>query len=101
IRPSSAAFDDDPDDGAMSVVLADVAVAVGRSPETVLVGHPGFALAGVHASDARECGQRIVRAPEPDEPAHALVFGPEKARKKHFRRTWRWVIPPPETTHPG
>jgi hypothetical protein len=43
-RPSSAAFENDPDGGPMSVVVGDLVLAAGREPETVLAGHPGYGL---------------------------------------------------------
>jgi hypothetical protein len=92
VRPSSAAFDNDSDGAPMSVVLAEDA----KGPEGVLAGHPGFALASFKARLARQCGQGITRDPLPEEPAHALVFGPKtKATRRRLARESVWVIPPP------
>jgi len=92
IRPSSAAFDNDPNGSPMSVVLG----AESSGPEAVLAGHSGFALASFTAGLARECHQGIARDPLPEEPAHALVFGPKtKAVRRRLARESVWVIPPP------
>jgi len=94
-RPSSAAFDNDKD-GPMSVTLADELKRGGRSLESALAGHTGFALASITAGLVRECQQGIVRDPTPDEPAHALVFGKKTGSvRKKLSRSARWVIPPP------
>src|SRR5690349_3173057 len=76
-RPKSAAFDNDPDGGPMSVVVGDLVRAAGREPDTVLIGHEGYALATITAGLARACGQGVARDPTTEEPAHALVFGPK------------------------
>jgi hypothetical protein len=92
VRPSSAAFDNDPNGSPMSVVLA--AEAIG--PEQVLAGHPGFALASIKVGLVRECQQGVVRDPLPDEPAHALVFGHKtKMVRRRMAREATWVVPPP------
>lgn len=94
-RPSSAAFDNDPDGEPMSVVLGDEVLAVGRSPVSVLRHHPGFALTALTAGQVRDDGNGVVRDPLPDEPAHALVVG---VKSRGARRRWaksaRWVVEP-------
>jgi hypothetical protein len=95
IRPASAAFDDDPDGGHMSVFLATVMLELGRGPQDALAGHPGFALAAITAAVARAAGQAIVRRPTPEEPAHAEVVGRKTGSvKKALYRAARWVVPP-------
>ena len=96
-RPSSAAFDNDPDGGPMSVVVGDIALAAGRNPDTVLAGHSGYALAMITAGLVRECGQSIAADPLPTEPAHAVVFGPKpKSVQRRLAKQSIWVVPPPE-----
>lgn len=90
-RPSSAAFDD----VEMSVALAEVVVTASGGPETVLAGHPGYALAALSAGRARECDQAVARDPLPDEPAHAIVYGRKsKSIRVRFARECVWVVPP-------
>jgi hypothetical protein len=92
IRPSSAAFDNDPDGAPMSVVLA----AEAENPQTALAGLTGFALASFKARTARDCNQGIVRDPLPNEPAHALVFGTKtKSIRRRLAKEATWVVPPP------
>ena len=90
-RVASSAFDDDADGDPMSVVLAGEATL-----ESVLHGHEGFGVVAFTAGFARRQGQIVVRAPEPDQPAHAKVVG----RKTHgvrraFARAARWIHRPP------
>lgn len=79
----------------MSVVLGDDVRAVGRDPGSVLIGHAGFALAALTAGQVRNDGQRVVRDPLPDEPAHALVVGvkPQGARRR-WAKSAHWVVAP-------
>src|SRR5438132_9271727 len=77
LRPSSAAFANDPQGGPMSVVLADAVLNAGRTADSVLAEHEGYGLVAVSAGLVRECSQGVVRDPLPQEPAHALVFGPK------------------------
>lgn len=95
IRPSSAAFDNHLNGSPMSVILADVLTQTGRTPEAILAGHEGFALAAITAGRARECGQGVAREPLPDEPAHAVVFGEKSKRvRRKLAEEARWVVPP-------
>jgi hypothetical protein len=91
VRPTSAAFDDDRDGSPMSVVLA----AGCAGPESVLAGHPGYALAAIKAGLVRECQQGITRDPLPEEPAHALVFGLKtKSMRRRLAVSSIWIVPP-------
>jgi hypothetical protein len=75
----------------MSVVLGTES----KGPESVLVDHPGFALASFKAGLARACQQGIARDPLPEEPAHALVFGHKtKGVRKRLAREATWIVPP-------
>jgi hypothetical protein len=92
IRPSSAAFDNDPGGSPMSVVLA----AESNAPESVLAGHQGLALASFKVRVARECNQGVARDPLPNEPAHTLVFGTKtKSIRRRLAKEATWAVPPP------
>lgn len=75
-RISSAAFCQSSDDHAISVVLAKLVREAGRSEADVLRKYPREGLAELKASAFRDEGNGIVPDPEADEPAHALVRGP-------------------------
>ncbi len=97
-RPSSAAFDNDPDGGPTSVILADEVLAAGGDAASVLVGHTGFALAAVKAGDARACGQGIARDPLPEQRAHALLFGAKpKSVQRRLAKAAMWAVEPQQT----
>lgn len=92
IRPSSAAFDDDPDGDPMSTVLA----RPGRDPFPVLLGNDHWALAGVAVALVRELGWVVRRQPTPEEPDHVVVIGNKThGRRKRVARECSWAIPPP------
>ena len=92
-RPSSAAFEDDPDGDPMSVVIA----AESHGPEAALTGpHQDYGLAAISARLVHERGQIIVRAPTAEEPAHAYVVGDKReSTRKAFARQAVWVVRPP------
>jgi hypothetical protein len=95
-RPSSAAFEDHPDGSPMSVHLQSVLVAHGLAVESILVGHDGYAIAGISVELARANGQGIIRKPRENDPAHAEVFGPKpQGLRKKFAKSADWVIAPP------
>jgi len=95
VRPSSAAFDNDPDGSPMSVLLADLMVELKKAPLDALSGHESFALAAITAGLARANGQAVVRDPLPDEPTHALVAGLKtKSVRRKLARGAQWVIAP-------
>jgi hypothetical protein len=101
VRPTSAAFDDDEDGSPMSVVLADVVLESGRGPEHILAGHDRFALAAITAGLARSKKQGVARDPEPDEPAHALVFGKKTGSvTRALAKGAEWVVSPPADAVP-
>jgi hypothetical protein len=96
-RPSKAAFEDDADGRPMSVVLATVVINANRTPNDVLRGHEGFALAQITAGLARSKQQGVQRDPRPDEPAHALVFGRKSdSARRAFAKSCQWILPPPD-----
>lgn len=84
VRPSTAAFND----REMSVVIA----AESRGVDAVLAGYDEYGLVSFRAGFARELGQRIVRDPTPDEPAHALVIG---AKPNRVLRAFAYRSPVP------
>lgn len=91
LRPTSAAFADHPDDGAMSALLARE-----DNPVRATSGlWEGYLLAALPARVYRQEEQRIVRDPTPEDGSHLLVIG-EKTRPR--RRKWaesaRWVVEP-------
>jgi hypothetical protein len=95
-RVSSAAFDDSRDGTPLSVLLAEVVVAGGRSAQDLLSRFPGYCLAAITAGIARGCGQGVARTPLPEEPAHASVFGRKtKGVKKKLAKAATWVVAPP------
>jgi hypothetical protein len=100
-RPSKASFYDDEDGSPMSVVLADLVLASGRGPLHILTGHEGFALASITAGLARSKKQGVARDPQPDESAHALVFGKKTASvSRALAKGSVWVTEPPADVMP-
>lgn len=92
LRPSSAAFDDDPDSDPMSTILA----RTGRDPFPVLLGNEGWALAGVPVRLIRELGWVVQRRPISAEPDHVVVIGNKSpGKRRRVARECAWVIPPP------
>jgi hypothetical protein len=101
VRPSKAAFDDDEDGSPMSVVLADLVLGSGRGPQHVLTGHNRFALAAITARLARSKKQGVARDPQPDEPAHGLVFGKKTdSIRRALAKGSEWVVEPPADAMP-
>ena len=81
----------------MSVFRRDVIESEGDTPDRVMRGHDGYALAVITAKQARSRHQTVSPAPEPDESAHTKVCGPKTdSTKKYFAKQSRWVIPPPK-----
>jgi hypothetical protein len=88
-RPSSQTYEDD-EDGSLSVDIGRL-----TTPEAILVGHDGYAVASFTAGLARECGLTVVGDPQPLDPAHALVMGNKSgSRRKALVRGSVWVVPP-------
>ena len=95
VRPSSAAFENDPDGNPMSVFLAEIVERTGRKAEDALVGHRDYALSAFTAGLARRCKQGVASDPVPDEPAHAVVFGKKtKSISRTLAKGSEWIIPP-------
>lgn len=92
IRPSSAAFEDDPDGDPMSTVLATPE----RDPFPVLLGNDSWALAAIPVALIRALGWVVSRQPTQDESDHVVVIGNKShARRRRVARECTWVIPPP------
>ena len=95
---TDSAFGNDRDGDPMSVVLADP----NRDPQEVVdaVERQGldpneFGLVSFLAGHARDQGLGVIRAPLPDEPAHANVLGPKPGSvRRALRAVSRWVIRP-------
>lgn len=69
----------------MSVQVESIMQATGLSQDDLLANKSDEGLAVLTVGDIRGEGQGIVLMPEPDDPAHALVF--EKQRPKKNGRT--------------
>lgn len=81
----------------MSVVLGQEVLDVGRTANSVLVGHEGFGLVSFTAGLARDNGQGVMRKPVPEEPAHAEVFGNKtRAVKRALAKNCHWIVAPPD-----
>lgn len=95
-RPTSQAFQNR-DGEKLSVLLAQGVLSSGRRAEDVVSGLPGYGLAGFTVRCARGLGQAVVRAPEPDEPAHCHIVGDKPKRvQRALAKEARWVLPPPD-----
>jgi hypothetical protein len=102
LRPSSAAFDDDPEGSPTSVIVAAES-SLGRCLDPVRNHRLRFAVAAFPAGAALERGLSVKRDPTDVEPAHALVVG-DKTRsvRNHLVRASVWAhapgvpYPPPD-----
>ncbi len=98
LRVSSAAFDNSPDGSPTSVLLAYLVRETGRTAEDVITRFDSYALASITAGEARDCKQGVVHDADPNEPAHAYVFGQKtKAYKRCLARSAQWVISPEQS----
>lgn len=92
-RPSTAAFEDDPDGDHMSSYLADEC----GTPEKALEGHEGFGLVAFKVDLAREKGMKIVRRDAPGPKGHVLVVGNKTGGvRKALKKGSIWVKRPAE-----
>jgi hypothetical protein len=93
-RLSSQAFQNLVDDK-LSVLLEEIVRAGGRTPLDVLAQYSGYCLASFSVGFARQYQQIVVRAPEPDEPAHCHLIGKKnKSVQRALAKQAEWVIPP-------
>jgi len=98
VRPSSAAFENDPDGNPMSVFVAELVRVAGKDEKDVLTGLKDFALASVTAGFAREQSQSVALEPA-DFPGHAVVFGKKpKSVSRAFAKSAKWVVAPTQAS---
>ena len=92
---SSAAFKDEE----LSVNLESVMVRDRRPPEDAIRGYPGYGLATITAAHARSLNQGVASDPQPDEPAHGVVYGQKKRGGVggKLRDGAGWVVTPPRS----
>ena len=89
---SSAAFKDTE----LSVNLESVMVRDGRPPASAIDGYNGYGLAAITAAHARSLNQVVCREPQPNEPAHGVIYG-QKRRGGiggKLRDGANWVVRP-------
>lgn len=99
-RPSSAAFQDDPEGSPMSAIVAEEST-MARAFAPVVEHRLAFALAEFPAKVARDRNQEIVRDPTDTEAAHVLVVGDKpKSVLKGLARASTWAWPPPGRPYP-
>ncbi|MDZ4800018.1 MAG: hypothetical protein SGI92_17830 [Bryobacteraceae bacterium] len=89
---SSAAFKDEE----LSITIESVLTIAGRAPEDVIRNYPRYGLAAITAGHARSLNQAVARDPEPEEPAHGVVYGQKKRRGigGKLRDGAEWVVRP-------
>lgn len=84
-----------PEQRRMSIVLEDRLRELGREPDTILEGRPGYGLVALTAAEVRAEEQRVLRSRQPDEEAHGDVWGDKAAaRRRRFAQLARWIIEP-------
>jgi len=97
LRPSSAAFEDDPDGDPMSVYRRDVIESEAGDVRRVVIGHQGYAVVSLTAGQVRSKRQTVFPDPLPEESSHAKVCGPKtKATRRWFSQQDEWAIQPPK-----
>lgn len=99
VRPSSAAFEDDPDGDPMSVYRRDIIKSENGDVRRVMIGHEseGYGLVALTAGRVRSKRQTVFPDPLPQESSHSKVCGPKsKGTRRYFSRQSKWVIPPPQ-----
>lgn len=98
-RIASSAFDEHPQDGTTSVVVAPSNRTTCERAAGVLRRHEGFGLAAVTVGRVRELGHAVVLTPTADEPAHASILGRRSKRTRRLlAESCTWAIPPPGFT---
>ena len=89
LRVSSGAFRDEE----LSIVIEATLLAGGRQPPDLLRTYSEYALVAITAGKARAYGQNVARDPEPDEPAHGVVFGKKRKCAAGLAESAEWVAP--------
>lgn len=89
---SSAAFKDEE----LSITLESVMERDQRPPEDAVRNFPRYGLAAITAGHARSLNQAVARDPEPEEPAHGVVYGQKKRGGigGKLRDGAEWVVRP-------
>ncbi len=89
---SSAAFKEEE----LSVYLESVMARDGRPPAEAIRNYSGYGLAAITAAHARALNQRVTRDPQPEEPAHGIVYGKKKSGGigGKLRDGASWIITP-------
>lgn len=89
---SSAAFKDEE----LSITLELVMERDQRAPQDAVRNFPRYGLAAITAGHARSLNQAVARDPEPDEPAHGVVYGQKKRGGigGKLRDGAEWVVRP-------
>jgi len=96
LRPSSAAFENHPSGGSMSIIITNALEKLDTQLKRMLIGHDDYGVVSFTAGLARKFGQKIVRDPVDGEPAHGLVVGKKTGSvKRNLYKGCRWVVPPP------
>jgi hypothetical protein len=94
-RPTSAAFSDSSDGTPMSVDIASIIRSRGGDERTAIAQYPGLFLVSLTAEQVRAKQLGVCRSPQPDNPAHAYVFGDKtKSIRKYLAKSARWVVAP-------
>lgn len=100
-RPSSAAYEDDPDGSPTSVTIAAEST-VARCLDPVRALSSLFAVAQFPAKAATDKGLAVRRQPTAQEPAHALLIGNKtKSVRNHLVTNSTWAHRPGEPYPPS
>jgi hypothetical protein len=103
-RPSSQAFQDRAESGAMSVYLEDEILSAGLKVSDLQQRWEGYRIVHLIVKQLRDdFGQEVVRDPQPDFPGHALVRDPSGKRSagKRSRMAASCVLTEPDEAIPG
>ena len=89
------AFDNSRDGTPTSLLLEQFVLEDNRTAKDVMSAYEGYALVSIAAGCCRRCQQGVARDPQPEEPAHAFVFGKKNKKNKACLATSAtWVVPP-------
>jgi hypothetical protein len=98
LRVSSGAFRKKTE---LSVILESPLLDAGRQPADLLRNYPSHLLVAITARIARAHQQSVARDPEPEEPAHGVVYGKKPSRCANaLAGAVEWVVPPEAPTLP-
>jgi len=88
-RISSGAFRNEE----LSIAIESTVATSGRQSPDVLRNYPDHALVAITAGKARSHNQKVARDPEPDEPAHGVVFGKKRNCASALAESAEWIVP--------